>query len=84
MSLISSDLHRSTRQDQNVAIGFNGDPVPPFTGIGAAGIIAVQCIASVAILAFFRRTKVDRRAWNTLYRKHRERKLFRDRDRPLP
>jgi amino acid transporter len=36
-----------------------------FTGIGAAGIIAVQCIASVAILAFFRRTAIDRRAWNT-------------------
>src|SRR4051812_34156343 len=36
ISLIASDLQPSTRQDQNVAIGFNGDPVPPLTGIGAA------------------------------------------------
>ncbi|MFL6448638.1 MAG: hypothetical protein ACJ746_13250 [Bryobacteraceae bacterium] len=36
MSVIVSDLQRWTRHDQNVAIGFNGDPVPPFTGIGAA------------------------------------------------
>ena len=36
MSVIASDSQGSTRQDQNVAIGFNGDPVPPFTGIGAA------------------------------------------------
>jgi amino acid transporter len=37
-----------------------------FTGVGAAGIIAVQCIASLAILAFFRRNRIDRRPWNTL------------------
>jgi AraC-like DNA-binding protein len=34
--LHTSDLQASTQHDQNVAIGFNGDPVPPFTGIGAA------------------------------------------------
>jgi amino acid transporter len=37
-----------------------------FTGIGAAGIIIVQCIASIAIYNFFRRHPVDLRRWNTI------------------
>lgn len=36
-----------------------------FTGIGAAGMILVQTIASVAIFVFFRRSKVDRRLWHS-------------------
>jgi amino acid transporter len=37
-----------------------------FTGIGAAGMILVQSIASIAILVFFRRSGVDKRLWNSL------------------
>lgn len=36
-----------------------------FTGVGAAGIIATQCIASVAVFVFFRRSSVDKRIWQT-------------------
>jgi amino acid transporter len=36
-----------------------------FTGVGAAGIITIQCIASFAIFVFFRRTNVDKRLWHT-------------------
>jgi amino acid transporter len=36
-----------------------------FTGIGAAGMIAVQCMASIAVFVFFRRNPVDKRRWNT-------------------
>lgn len=35
-------------------------------GIGTIGVIVSQAIAAIAILAFFRRSKVDRRVWNTL------------------
>jgi amino acid transporter len=35
-------------------------------GIGTIGVILSQAIAAVAILVFFRRSKVDRRIWNTL------------------
>ena len=35
------------------------------TGIGAIGVILSQLLAAVAIFAFFRRTRVDRRTWNT-------------------
>ncbi|MGW5151831.1 APC family permease [Rhodococcus koreensis] len=35
------------------------------TGIGAAGIILLQTIASIAIFVFFRRANVDKRLWNT-------------------
>ncbi|WP_208719402.1 APC family permease [Pantoea cypripedii] len=38
-----------------------------FTGVGAAGIIMTQCLASVAIFAFFRRYKLDDRRWNTFW-----------------
>jgi amino acid transporter len=37
-----------------------------FTGIGAAGMIAVQCLASIAIFVYFRRSKTDRRIWHTV------------------
>jgi amino acid transporter len=37
-----------------------------FTGIGAAGMIVVQCLASVAIFVYFRRSKADRRIWHTI------------------
>jgi len=36
-----------------------------FTGIGAAGMIAVQCLASIAIFVYFRRSKSDGRLWHT-------------------
>lgn len=36
-----------------------------FTGVGAAGIILLQTIASIAIFAFFRVNKTDKRLWNT-------------------
>ena len=36
-----------------------------FTGVGAAGIITIQCIASIAIFVFFRRSTVDKRMWHT-------------------
>jgi amino acid transporter len=36
-----------------------------WTGVGAAGIILLQTIASIAIFVFFRRSKVDKRPWNT-------------------
>jgi len=36
-----------------------------FTGIGAAGMIVVQCMASVAIFVYFRRSRTDRRLWHT-------------------
>ena len=36
-----------------------------WTGVGAAGIILLQTIASVAIFVFFRRSSVDKRPWNT-------------------
>lgn len=36
-----------------------------FTGVGAAGIIMTQTLASIAIFMFFRRNKVDTRAWHT-------------------
>jgi amino acid transporter len=36
-----------------------------WTGVGAAGIILLQTIASVAIFVFFRRSNVDKRPWNT-------------------
>ena len=36
-----------------------------WTGVGAAGIILLQTIASVAIFVFFRRSTVDKRPWNT-------------------
>jgi amino acid transporter len=36
-----------------------------FTGIGALGMIITQCIASVSVFVFFRRTRVDRRWWHT-------------------
>lgn len=35
------------------------------TGIGAVGIILVQSLAGLAIIAFFRRQDLDRRVWNT-------------------
>jgi amino acid transporter len=36
-----------------------------WTGVGAAGIILLQTIASIAIFVFFRRSNVDKRPWNT-------------------
>lgn len=36
------------------------------TGIGAVAVILVQCMAGLAIIAFFRRHPYDRRLWNTL------------------
>jgi amino acid transporter len=36
-----------------------------FTGVGAAGIIMTQTLASIAIFVFFRRNKVDNRPWHT-------------------
>ncbi len=36
------------------------------TGIGAVGIILVQCLAGLAIITFFRRENLDRRIWNTI------------------
>jgi amino acid transporter len=36
-----------------------------WTGVGAAAIILLQTIASVAIFVFFRRSNVDKRPWNT-------------------
>jgi amino acid transporter len=36
-----------------------------FTGIGAAGMILVQTIASIAIFTFFRRSGLDRRLWHS-------------------
>jgi amino acid transporter len=36
-----------------------------WTGVGAAGIILLQTIASIAIFVFFRRSQVDKRPWNT-------------------
>ena len=37
-----------------------------FAGIASVGIVALMAITSVAVLAFFRRTGVDRRRWNTV------------------
>ncbi|MDQ8706108.1 APC family permease [Streptomyces sp. LHD-70] len=34
-------------------------------GIGTVGIIGAQVVAALAILVFFRRTKVDQRTWHT-------------------
>lgn len=36
-----------------------------WTGVGAAAIILLQTIASIAIFVFFRRSNVDKRPWNT-------------------
>jgi amino acid transporter len=36
-----------------------------WTGVGAAGIILLQTIASISIFVFFRRSNVDKRPWNT-------------------
>ncbi len=36
-----------------------------FTGIGALGMIITQCIASIAVFVFFRRSGVDSRLWHT-------------------
>ncbi|WP_422745737.1 APC family permease [Mycobacterium sp. WMMD1722] len=36
-----------------------------WTGVGAAAIILLQTIASIAIFVFFRRSDVDKRPWNT-------------------
>jgi amino acid transporter len=36
-----------------------------WTGVGAAAIILLQTIASIAIFVFFRRSTVDKRPWNT-------------------
>jgi amino acid transporter len=48
---------------------FNLDPYTTlftwWTGIGAAAIILLQSIASIAIFVFFRRSNVDKRPWNT-------------------
>lgn len=48
---------------------FNLDPYATlftwWTGVGAAGIILLQTIASIAIFVFFRRSDVDKRPWNT-------------------
>lgn len=48
---------------------FNLDPYTTlftwWTGVGAAGIILLQTIASIAIFVFFRRSDVDKRPWNT-------------------
>jgi amino acid transporter len=35
-------------------------------GIGTIGVIVSQAIAAIAILAYFRRSRVDRRLWNTV------------------
>ena len=36
------------------------------TGIGTVGVILSQLVAGVAIFAFFRRSNVDKRRWNTV------------------
>jgi amino acid transporter len=36
------------------------------SGIAAIGIILLQLMTSVSVIAFFRRTKLDSRPWNTL------------------
>src|SRR5882757_1306022 len=36
-----------------------------WTGVGAAAIILLQTIASIAIFVYFRRSNVDKRPWNT-------------------
>ncbi|UXA18120.1 APC family permease [Mycobacterium sp. SMC-4] len=36
-----------------------------WTGVGAAAIILLQTLASIAIFVFFRRSDVDKRPWNT-------------------
>lgn len=37
-----------------------------FVGVSSVGIVALMTITSVAVLVYFRRTRVDRRAWNTI------------------
>ncbi|AQA03810.1 hypothetical protein BVC93_16780 [Mycobacterium sp. MS1601] len=36
------------------------------TGIGTIGVIASQLVAGIAIFAFFRKSNVDKRPWNTV------------------
>ncbi len=36
------------------------------TGIGTVGVILSQLVAGIAIFAFFRRSDVDKRPWNTV------------------
>ncbi|MDJ0396417.1 APC family permease [Rhodococcus sp. G-MC3] len=37
-----------------------------FAGVSSVGIVALMTITSIAILVYFRRTRVDRRPWNTI------------------
>jgi amino acid transporter len=36
-----------------------------FSGVAALGIIGLQCLTSISVIAFFRRTRLDTRPWNT-------------------
>ncbi|MCV7375559.1 APC family permease [Mycolicibacterium arabiense] len=63
---------------QSVSVGivialfalFDQDPFATLftwaTGIGTVGVILSQLVAGVAIFAFFRRSNVDKRRWNTV------------------
>lgn len=37
-----------------------------FAGVSSVGIVALMAITAVAVLVYFRRTRVDRRMWHTL------------------
>ena len=37
-----------------------------FAGVSSVGIVALMTLTSVAVLVFFRRTRTDRRLWNTV------------------
>ncbi|MGZ4555639.1 MAG: APC family permease [Mycobacteriaceae bacterium] len=37
-----------------------------FAGVSTVGIVALMLLTSIAVLVFFRRSGVDRRAWNTV------------------
>nr|WP_296769019.1 APC family permease [Rhodococcus sp. (in: high G+C Gram-positive bacteria)] len=37
-----------------------------FAGVASVGIVALMTITSIAVLVYFRRTRIDRRPWNTI------------------
>ncbi|TQC45993.1 APC family permease [Rhodococcus sp. WS4] len=37
-----------------------------FAGVSSVGVVALMTLTSVAVLVYFRRTRVDRRLWNTV------------------
>ena len=46
--------------------GFGPEVFAWFAGVSSVGIVALMTLTSVAVLVFFRRTRTDRRLWNTV------------------